>query len=45
MMVVGLLMVLATVLVIVLTDDPLPTGLGVIGIVFVAVGSRQRRLG
>ena len=45
MMVVGLLMVLATVLIIVLTGDPLPTALGVIGIVFAAVGSRQRRLG
>lgn len=47
MMAIGLLTVLATVLMIVLTDDePVPsTALGVIGIVFVAVGARQRRSG
>lgn len=46
MMVVGLIMVLATVLITVFTEiEPLPTALGVIGVVFVAVGSRQRRRG
>ena len=47
MMVVGLLMVLANILIIVLTDEePLaPTALGVIGVAFVAVGARQRRNG
>lgn len=45
MMVIGLLIVLATVLIIFVTADPLPTSLMVIGIVFIAVGSRQRRRG
>ena len=45
MMVIGLLMVLATVLIMILTADPLSTPLMVIGIVFIAVGSRQRRHG
>lgn len=44
MMVVGLIMVLATVLITVFTEiEPLPAALGVIGVVFVALGSRQRR--
>lgn len=44
-MVIGLLMVSATVLIAVLSEDPLPIVFAVIGIVFIAVGSRQRRHG
>ena len=42
MMVIGLLMILATVLIAVLTEDPLPAAFGAIGVVFIAVGARQR---
>ncbi len=45
MMVIGLLMILATVLIAVLTEDPLPAAFGAIGVVFIAVGARQRRHG
>lgn len=46
MMVIGMLMVLTTVLITVFTEiEPIPTALGVVGVVFVAVGSRQRRRG
>jgi len=45
MMVIGLVMILTTVLIAILTEDPLPVAFGVIGLVFVGVGSRQRRHG
>ncbi|MEA2023386.1 MAG: hypothetical protein U9N79_03735 [Actinomycetota bacterium] len=45
MMVVGLLMILITVLIVVLTEDPLPVPFGAIGIAFIAVGAKQRRHG
>ena len=45
MMVVGLIMILASVMIAVLTEEPLPVAFGAVGIVFLAVGARQRRLG
>lgn len=43
MMVTGLALIAASAVLIVASDDDSPTALGVIGIVFVAVGARQRR--
>lgn len=45
MMIVGLTMILASAMIAVFTEDPMPVGFGAAGIVFLAVGARLRRLG
>ncbi|MGD2042487.1 MAG: hypothetical protein PVJ28_02490 [Acidimicrobiia bacterium] len=45
MMFIGILMVLTAVAIAFATEEPLPAAFGVIGVVFVAVGSQQRRHG
>jgi hypothetical protein len=42
-MIVGGLMVVFAVVTVVVSTDPLPVPLAVIGLVFIAVGSRRRR--
>ncbi|MEN8235284.1 MAG: hypothetical protein ABFR89_10230 [Actinomycetota bacterium] len=43
MMIVGLVMVLVSVAIVFAAEEPMPVGLGVIGIAFIAVGARYRR--
>ena len=45
MMFIGILMVLTAVAIAFATEEPLPAAFGVIGVVFVAVGSQQWRHG
>lgn len=43
MKIIGLTMVLISVLIALLTEDPLPVAFAVVGIVFIGVGSRKER--
>jgi xanthosine utilization system XapX-like protein len=43
MMVVGALMVVVAVVTVLVTSEPLPVTVAIIGIVFLAVGARKRR--
>ena len=44
MMAVGVLMVIFAVITMLINSDPLPMPMVIIGLVFVAIGSRQRRM-
>ncbi len=43
MMLVGAVMVVYAIVVMLFTPEPLPAALGVLGVVFIGVGSRKRR--
>jgi hypothetical protein len=44
MMAVGVLMVVLAIATMLMNSDPLPMPIAIIGLVFIAVGSRQRRM-